>query len=285
MAAVGGLQGNYLEFLNRCMMSQQIGDKVVLITGASSGIGAATALALARRGAKLVLGARRVDRLTSVAEEARKLGGKAVVLQCDVAKRDDVKAMVKAAQKEFSRLDVAIANAGFGLSVPVDEMTEEQMNEIWRVNLMGTWYVMIEAAPVLRAQKSGHIIVISSAVARRSIPRMGPYAMTKAAQLSLTEAMRIEMSGTGVFVSSVHPITTETEFFDQATQRSKHDVTGVGKRQTAQEVAEKIIRLIQRPQAELWPFGPMRYALAMTTAFPHLADRELRKLLLTKASR
>ncbi|HMD54555.1 MAG TPA: hypothetical protein VKJ65_08410, partial [Phycisphaerae bacterium] len=91
------------------------------------------------------------------------------------------------------------------------------------------------------------------------------------------EAMRIEMTGTGVYVSSVHPITTETEFFDQATRRSSNKVSGVGKKQSAEVVAEKIVKLIQHPKPELWPFGPMRYGLAMSTALPCLADQALRK--------
>jgi short-subunit dehydrogenase len=264
------------------MMTLPLNDKVILITGASSGIGAATALALARCKAKLVLGARRTDRLNAVAEQVRQLGGQAVVLKCDVAQRDNVKALIQMAVDEFSRLDVAIANAGFGLRSAVDHITEEQMNEIWRVNLMGTWYVMTEASPVMCAQKSGHIIVISSVVARRAIPQMGPYSMTKAAQLSLAEAMRLEMTGTGVYVSSVHPTTTDTEFFDQATRLSGKTVSGVGKKQSADLVAKKIVKLIQHPQPELWPCAPLRYGLAMSTAFPSLADRELRKHLSAK---
>ncbi|MGC8625787.1 MAG: SDR family NAD(P)-dependent oxidoreductase [Phycisphaerae bacterium] len=258
-------------------MSDNISQKVVLITGASSGIGAACALALARRGAALVLGARRMDKLQAVAEQARTFGAQVVIESCNVAVRDDVVKLVQAAKNKLGRLDVAIANAGFGLEVPVHLTTEAQMEEIWRINVMGTWYVMATAAPLMIAQKSGHIIAISSAIARRSIPQMGAYAMTKAAQLSLAEAQRIELSDHGVYVSTVHPTTTDTEFFQQATRRSGKRVDGHGKTQSAELVAEKIVRLIAHRQPELWPCAPVRYAMAVAAAFPALVDRVIKK--------
>ncbi len=249
---------------------------VILITGASSGIGAACALRLAQRGATLILGARRMDKLESVAEQAKGLGGHVLIQSCNVTSRDDVTKLVQSAKDKFGRLDVAIANAGFGLRAPVHRTTPEQMEEIWRVNVMGTWYVMAAAAPVMMEQRSGHIIVVSSAIARRAIPQMGAYAMTKAAQLSLAEAQRIELSAHGVYVSSVHPITTDTEFFQQATQRSGRRVDGLGKKQSAQLVAGKIVKLIEHPHPELWPYAPVRYAMAIAAAFPALMDRAIK---------
>ncbi len=258
-------------------MSENMSQKVVLITGASSGIGAACALALSRRGAALVLGARRLDKLQGVAEQARTSGARVVTESCNVAVRDEVVRLVQMAKNNFGRLDVAIANAGFGLRAPVHRTTEEQMEEIWRVNVMGTWYIMAAAAPLMIEQKSGHIIAVSSAIARRSIPQMGAYAMTKAAQLSLAEAQRIELASQGVYVSTVHPITTDTEFFQQATGRSGKTVEGLGKKQSAELVAEKIVRLITHRQPELWPYAPVRYAMAIAAAFPALVDRVIKK--------
>ena len=258
-------------------MRMDMSKHVVLITGASSGIGAACALALARRGATLVLGARRMDKLRAVAEQVRAMGAGVLTQSCDVTVRAQVDGLVRAAQEQFGRLDVAIANAGFGLRALVHLTTEAQMEEIWRVNVMGTWYVMAAAAPIMLAQKKGHIIVISSAIARRAIPQMGAYAMTKAAQHSLAEAQRVELSGKGVYVSTVHPITTDTEFFQRATEHSKKRVVGLGKSQSAELVAEKIVRLIERPQPELWPFAPVRYAMAIAAVFPALVDRAIKK--------
>jgi short-subunit dehydrogenase len=258
-------------------MAIDISNRVVLITGASSGIGAACALAMAQRGAALVLGARRMDKLESVARQATALGAKVHFQACDVASRTDVEKLVQSSLDQFGALHVAIANAGYGLRSPVHLTTPEQMQDIWRVNVMGTWYVMAAAAPGMIERKSGHIIVVSSAIARRSIPQMGAYAMTKAAQLSLAESQRIELASKGVYVSSVHPVTTETEFFQQATQRSGKRVDGLGKTQSAELVAEKIARLIDHPQPELWPFAPARFALALATAFPGMADWLIRR--------
>lgn len=101
--------------------------------------------------------------------------------------------------------------------------------------------------------------------------------MTKSAQLSLAEAQRIELSGKSVHVSTVHPITTDTEFFQQATKRSGKRVDGLGKTQSAELVAKKIVRLIEHPQPELWPYAPVRYALAIAAAFPSLVDRQIKR--------
>lgn len=260
-------------------MADPISGKVVVITGASSGIGAATAYALAARGAQVVLGARRLDKLKEVANRAMSLGGQVEVMSCDVGKREEVRALLGLAQNRFGHVDAAIANAGFGFSARVHDTTQEQMDEIWRVNLLGTWYVMAEAAPLMLKQRSGHIIAVSSVVARRGLPGMGPYCMTKAAQLSLVEAMRVELRGTGVYVSSVHPGYTQTEFFEQASRRSRNKVTGGGAIQSATVVGTKIAGLIAHPRPELWPMRMLRWGMSITTLTPGLGDAAIAKAM------
>ena len=254
--------------------------KTIIITGASAGIGAATALQLAAQGANLVLGARRIDRLESVAAECRKAGGKALALRCDVARRADVDALVSAAVEKFGRLDVMLANAGYGLLAKVHELTEQQFDDIVATNVKGTWYAMQAAARVMLQQppqgggkaRCGHIIAVSSGAGRRGLPLFGVYAMTKAAQLSLCEAMRVELMAQGVYVSSVHPLTTATEFFDVASSKSRFKSSGLGHAQTVETVARKIVGLIRRPRPELWPVMGSAWMLAMAAAFPRLAD-------------
>ncbi len=260
-------------------MSPMLAGKVVVITGASGGLGAATALALGRRGCHLVLGARRREQLTEVAQQVRRLGGQAEVQICDVVQRAQVRELLALAQEKFSRVDVAIANAGFGLCAAVADITDAQMEEIWRVNFLGTWYVMAEAAALMRPRGAGHIIVISSAVARRALPYMGAYAATKAAQLSLVEAQRLELTGSGIAVSSVHPVSTRTDFFDVAAQRSGCRVKAMGIIQSAESVAEKIVRLVERPRPELWPHRASRWALGLAALLPALTDYAMRRLL------
>ncbi len=256
----------------------QLNGKVVLITGASSGIGRAAALSFARRGARLFLAARRAQKLQAVVSEATALGTEATAVLCDVSIQKDVETLFAAAMGKHGRVDVAVANAGFGLLGRLHETTEEQMQEIWRVNVLGTWYVMKRAAEIMLPQKSGHIIAVSSAIARRALPQMGPYAMTKAAQLSLVEAQRVELLPFGIKVSSVHATTTDTEFFDQASLRSGRKMRGFGTVQTAELVGEKIVRLAEHPRPELWPSRLTRISLAFATILPSVTDRALAKM-------
>lgn len=257
--------------------------KVIAITGASSGIGAAAALELARQGAKLMLGARRHDRLLKVAEQCNEAGkpsgGGAAILDCDVSREEDVKHFLAQAVASFGRLDVAIANAGYGFLAKVHDTTEEQFDDIMQTNVKGTWYVMKHAREIMSSQTApagekyrGHIIAVSSGAARRGMPLYGCYAMTKAAQLSLCEAMRVELRGTGIYVSSVHPLTTSTEFFSVASSKSRLKSSGLGPSQSAEAVARKMARHIRRPRPELWPQPFSAYALAFAAAFPRIAD-------------
>jgi short-subunit dehydrogenase len=250
---------------------------VVVITGASSGIGAATALALARQGAKLVLGARRTDKLEAIAQQCRDAGGQAIAMKCDVAQRADVAALITRAVTEFGRLDVVLANAGYGFLARIHDATEQEFDDIVDVNVKGTWYAMQEAAPIMLKQKSGHIIAVSSGAARIGLPLYGIYSMTKACQLSLVQAMRVELRRTGVYVSSVHPTTTTTEFFDVASNRSKMRSSGVGMAQTADHVANRIVSLIRRPRPEVWPMRAARLGLALAALFPRLGDFAMSK--------
>jgi short-subunit dehydrogenase len=261
--------------------------KTAVITGASSGIGAATALALAKAGANLVLGARRMDRLNAVAEQCRAAGAQVAAQSCDVAQREQVEALVAAAAERFKRVDVVLANAGYGLLARIHETTDEQFDDLVDTNVKGTWYAMRAAAEVMLKQpeagrgrdRRGHIIAVSSGAGRRGLPLYGVYSMTKAAQLSLVEAMRVEMREKGIYVSSVHPLTTSSEFFDVASQKSRVKSSGVGKAQTPEQVAAKIVKLIRHPKPELWPARFSRLALSLAVFFPRMADNGVAKTM------
>jgi NAD(P)-dependent dehydrogenase (short-subunit alcohol dehydrogenase family) len=182
--------------------------------------------------------------------------------------------------EKFGRLDVMIANAGYGLLAKVHEITEEQFDGIVQTNVKGTWYAMQAAAGVMLSQEAvgkgksrrGHIIAVSSGAGRRGLPLYGVYAMTKAAQLSLCEAMRVELKAQGVYVSSVHPLTTATEFFEVASSKSRYRSLGLRHAQPVEVVARKMARLIRRPVPELWPVVGSAWMLALAAAFPRLAD-------------
>ena len=145
--------------------------QVVAITGASSGIGRATAVALAGLGAKLVLGARHVETLVQVAEQIRLAGGEVVYRSTDVSKREDLVSLVRLAQENFGRLDVLFSNVGTMPIGPFDELAVEDWETMVDVNIKGVLYGIAGALPIFRQQGSGHIIHTASAAARKTVPK------------------------------------------------------------------------------------------------------------------
>ena len=251
----------------------QITGAVVAITGASAGIGREAALEFAREGARLAIGARRADRLEALAEAIRAVGSEVLVLSLDVADERQVRAFVDQTVERFGRLDVLVSNAGYGVRGRVEETPSADYERLMRVNYLGTVYGCRAAVPVMRRQGQGVIINVSSIVGHRSLPGGGAYAATKAAQISLTEALRVELRGTGVYASSVHPIGTATEFALVAERASEGRKGGpVGPQQTALDVARAIVRCAKRPRPEVYPY-PLARAVVWLNAFaPSLAD-------------
>ena len=245
---------------------------VVAITGASAGIGKATALRLAREGASVAICARRLDRLEAVADDIRRAGGQALAVAADVTRPEDMQAFVDATVKAFGRLDVVICNAGFGIYGEIDRVTPEQMRAVMDVNYFGTFNTVRAALPVFRAQGHGHTIIISSIVGKRGIPFMGPYSATKFAQVGMAESLRAEVKGTGLHVSVVYPISTETEFFAVMTQNSGFATRAQGPKQSPESVAEAIVRAIRKPVAEIYPYLPAKGLAVLNAIFPGLTD-------------
>ncbi len=252
-------------------------NRVVAITGASSGIGRATALRLARDGAAIVACARRADRLETLAAEIAAAGGQALTLVADVTREADMQRLVDAAVERFGRLDVMICNAGFGIYGAIDAIAEPQMRQLIDVNYMGTYHAARAAMPLFRRQHRGHIIVVSSIVGKRGVPYMGAYAATKFAQAGLAECMRAEVNGSNIHVSVVFPISTETEFFEVMTRESGAITRAAGPRQTPEDVAEAIARAIDRPVPEVYPFKKARGLALLNAVAPGFCDRVVKK--------
>ncbi|MGY1433604.1 SDR family oxidoreductase [Streptomyces reniochalinae] len=190
--------------------------KVVAITGASSGIGEATALLLAARGARLVLGARRSERLAELVARIEKAGGTAVRIRTDVTRREDLRALVALAGESFGRLDVLVGNAGVGAISPLDDLRVEEWDRMVDVNVKGVLHGIGAALPVFRAQGTGHFITTASTAAFRIVPAMAVYAGTKFAVRALCEGLRQE-AGDSVRVTTVSPGATATDFADAST--------------------------------------------------------------------
>jgi short-subunit dehydrogenase len=258
-------------------------DLVVVITGASAGIGKALAEALHARGAKLALAARRLDRIEALNQQ---LGGGHLAMQADVSERGQCESLIRQTVDRFGRLDTLVCNAGYGLLRPVAQSTREEILQMFATNVLGTTDCVYAAVPVMNKQEPragwrGQVMMVSSIVARRGIPYYGVYSATKAAQLSLAEALRVELKRDQIAVTSVHPIGTETEFGDAARKAAGHNLAikqiRGEYRQSAETVAMKMVRGIENPKPEVWPFGPSRYGVGLATMVPGFVDRVVSK--------
>ncbi|GAB3138471.1 SDR family oxidoreductase [Amycolatopsis stemonae] len=197
--------------------------KVVAITGASSGIGAATAEELAARGAAVVLGARRTDRLDALAERIRAGGGRAEARAVDVTKRADLERLMSLAVDRFGRLDVLVANAGVARIAPVGDLDVDDWDAMIDVNLRGVLNGIAAALPVFRRQGRGHFVTTVSTSGLKIVPGQAVYAGTKNAVRTLLEALRQESTDGVVRTTSVSPGYVRTELLDHIEEPGQRD--------------------------------------------------------------
>jgi len=178
--------------------------KVVAITGASSGIGAATARRLAASGARVVLGARGTQRLASLANEITDTGGRVIYTSTDVRRREDLVTLVGLAKERFGCLDVLISNAGVGPISPLDDLRVDEWDAIIDTNIRGLLYGIAAALPLFRAQQTGHFVNVASTAAHRIVPNMAVYAAAKSAVRVISEGLRQE-AGDKLRVTVISP--------------------------------------------------------------------------------
>jgi NADP-dependent 3-hydroxy acid dehydrogenase YdfG len=190
--------------------------KVVAITGASSGIGEATALLVAERGAKVVLGARRTDRLQALAIRITEAGGEVAYARTDVKQRKDLSNLVSLACERFGKLDVLVNNAGIAPISFLDELRVEDWDEMIDVNVKGVLYGIAAALPLFRKQGSGHFVNIASTAGHRVVPTMSIYAGTKFALRAISEGLRQE-AGDKLRVTIISPGYVQTDIADSVT--------------------------------------------------------------------
>lgn len=251
--------------------------RVAAITGASSGIGLACARELARRGAAVMLGARREAQLIAAVRGIRAAGGRADSVVADVTVEADLARMVDRAREAFGSLDIMICNAGFGYYGRVEETPVDVMQRMIDVNFMGTFLGTRAALPIFREQGRGHLVFVSSIVGRRGISMMSGYSATKSAQVAFAESLRAELSGTPIHVSVVFPISTETEFRDAMQRDYGHSVSGLGPKQTAEDVARSIADCLEQPRPEVYPYGRAKLLAVVNVIAPGFTDRFVRR--------
>lgn len=280
-------------------MPVELVNRPIAITGASSGIGAATALACAKAGMPVALGARRLDRLERVAEQVRAVGGKAICVELDVRDPGACRAFLDRAREAFGGLYAVYANAGYGVERAAHQLSDAELRDIFETNFWGTMNVVrpfvdrMLTEPRRWSPYRGHVLICSSCLGKMFLPYYGAYSATKAAQSHLARSMRLELERYDLQVSAVHPITTTTEFFAkvkdlsategrpaaQATPVTDHVPRWMA--QTPEFVARRTVACLRRPRAEVWTGlrgWVVRLGMSVNTLMPGLTDVLLRPM-------
>lgn len=243
-----------------------------LVTGASRGIGRALAERLAARGAVVGLAARTTREVEALADA---LPGEHVVLgDTDVSDR----ASVEAAVARFGRIDLVVANAGIAHYEPFAEQPPERFEAMSAVNWLGTLYTVSSALPVLLRQGSGHIVVVSSGAGLRAFPQAAVYGATKAAQRAFADALRHELTGTGVSVTTVHPGEVATSLHDHERDRMPAWSRAATRAVPAHRMADRILRAVEADERQVFHPPVVRLLGALHGVSPAAADAVLRRL-------
>jgi len=233
----------------------EIRGKVVIVTGASSGIGEATARQFGREGARLVLAARRVDRLEALANEIKTMGSGAetLVVQADLSKLEDIQALIQKTIDTFKRIDVLVNNAGFGRLNWLENLDPvKDIQAQFDVNVMGVIQTTRQTLPVMIKQRSGHIINMCSMAGLVATPTYTIYAASKHAVHGFSEALRREVKPWGIDVSMIYPGGVVTEFQSHAgIKRKTNATTPRALLLTADQVGSAVVQLIRHPRA-MW---------------------------------
>jgi len=254
-------------------------NKSIIITGASSGIGAATAIECAKAGMHVLLTARRADRLNAVATRCIALGVRVETIAADVTDAGLNERLLEMADAKLGGVYAVFSNAGYGMDKPVHLNTGDEARRMMDVNFnCGLDLLSAAARRLIAARRPGHLLMCSSILARLAVANHGLYCATKAAQDQVCRAMRMELRTAGIHVSSVHPITTVTEFSD-VSQALSHpdraaDRPSSASRppgffiQPAEQVARAVARCLRRPRAEVWTTLTLRFVTGMMGVAP-----------------
>ncbi|QEE43705.1 SDR family oxidoreductase (plasmid) [Rhizobium sp. WL3] len=200
-------------------MTDNIAGKTIVITGASSGMGAAAARYLAAKGANVVLGARRADRIDALAAEIHNADGKATTVVTDVTKQEDLQTLVQTAVETYGRIDVLINNAGVMPLSPIERLKVDEWDQMIDVNLKGVLYGIAAALPQMKSQKSGHIINVSSVAGHKLFGGSAVYSATKFAVRAVSEGLRQEMAHYNIRTTIISPGAVKTELLDHISEK------------------------------------------------------------------
>jgi short-subunit dehydrogenase len=252
------------------MNNHTLTGKVVLITGASSGIGRATALALAPYETCLALVSRRKEVLEQVAAQVHELGSQALVIPTDMANPDQVAQMARAVLAEWGQVDILILSQGQYVHGWFNEISMADIDQAMQVNFTGCFWAVKGVLPGMLERRNGHIIFISSLIAKKAIPYDIPYAVSKYALTGLAEALRQELHKTGVYVTTIFPARVATPMIEDL------DIPKIASPEPPEAVAKAVLKAIRSHKAEvIFPFKSyLLYYLSVIS--PSLADRAVR---------
>jgi NADP-dependent 3-hydroxy acid dehydrogenase YdfG len=226
--------------------------KVAVITGASSGIGEATAEALSAEGATVVVAARRQDRLEDLVERINGNGGRALSVECDVTDEEQAHDLIGQAKDEFGRMDILVNNAGVMQLSEVEKGLSDEWRTMFEVNVLGLLYVTDAAIEVMKEQGSGHLVNISSLASRGTRPALGVYSGTKMAVNGISEALRQELLEDNIRVTMVEPGAVETELPEHITDEEAREGLNAMLEQLeplkAEDIANAIVYVVTQPQ-------------------------------------
>jgi NADP-dependent 3-hydroxy acid dehydrogenase YdfG len=228
---------------------QNIKGKVVVITGSSAGMGKAIAIELAKKGAKVVLGARRTEQLQQLVEEIKSTGGEATCAKIDVKNKTDLVRLVNTAVEQYGKLDVIVNNAGVSQLSRIDELDIDGWEEMIDINLKGVLYGMAAVIPIFKQQQSGHIVNIISTAGIKVVPMQGVYAGTKNAIRTIAEAFRQESNG-NIRITGISPGFVKTDFANNIKNEEMKTAIQKGMEQIAIDpvaIANAVIYAISQP--------------------------------------
>lgn len=251
----------------------QLRDTIALVTGASRGIGRATALTLAEHGADVALAARTERDLERVADEVRARGRRALVVPTDIAEREAAERVVPTVSAEWGRVDVVVANAGAYIRQPALQLTADQVQRSLDVNFFGAFHPILSVLPQMVERRRGHVVIVSSLDGRRAVPGDGPYAIAKAALSGLLQIMRQELRPLGIGVTGVFPGRIDTAMIADLR------VPWISKKVAPEAVARRTVAAIEhdRPEVVVPAFNRvLLYSDALSPRFTEWAIAHLR---------
>lgn len=256
-----------------------IRQKVIIITGASSGIGKQTAIDLAKRGAKLGLIARNQAHLGSALQAVQTDSPHSMMALCNVCDNAQVQQAITRIIDHFGRVDVLINNAGSGKYLPFENQTIDEVREQMDVNYFGAVYCIKAVLPQMKKQRSGHIINVSSVAGRTGFPNISAYAASKFAVAGLSESLFYEFEDLGINVSAVYPGAVNTNFFDDESWKNFPHKKRHARMLQPSDVSQVIIQTIKKPKLEVFISWKSRMKIVAKHVLPGMYCEQVRKLL------